>query len=271
MTALHPLVESVRTLAHARQPISLAELGESALMERVDTKYVMTLANALEIINGLPASYRVLEVGGRRLCRYHTRYFDTADFALYHAHHAGRVPRHKVRLRCYVESEVRFLELKRRNNRGVTTKARVAADAHMNVGASLSAMRSALLDFPSGIALDALRPVLDVDYLRVTFVETERVERVTLDLDLRMSIGDRSAATPALAVLEVKQGGARRSAAHAMALSLHSRPLSFSKYCIGVALLQPGVKTNNYRATLRQLDALQLAGSSQHGGLRDVA
>jgi VTC domain len=271
MSTLHPHVKSLRYAARARASISLAELGDSALMERTDTKYLLTATAAANLVSRLPSNYRVLQIEGRRVGRYHTTYFDTADFALFHAHHAGRVPRHKVRMRCYLDSQLCFLELKRRNNRGLTTKQRIAVGKSFDVSEVLSVMRSDLRDFPAGVHVGSLRPVLDVDYLRLTLVDTVRVERVTIDLDLRLQVRGSEHRVPSLAVVEVKQGGARRSAVHELALAEHCRPLSFSKYCVGIALLQPGVKSNNYRATLRQLASLQRSSQVVEGELRDVA
>ena len=66
-------------------------------MDRVDTKFLLPAVSAPGILASLADGYRVLEVSERRLSRYSTRYFDTPDLRLYHAHHAGRGRRYKVR------------------------------------------------------------------------------------------------------------------------------------------------------------------------------
>jgi hypothetical protein len=42
----------------------------------------------------------------------------------YHAHHAGRVNRQKIRVRTYVETGSQFLEIKRHQKKGRTVKVR---------------------------------------------------------------------------------------------------------------------------------------------------
>src|SRR5687768_2586669 len=119
-------LREVAAMAGGFEPVSLHEIGAAALMDRVDTKFVLPVGSVAGILASLKGGYRVLEVGGRRLSRYSTRYFDTPDLRLYHAHHAGRARRYKVRVRTYVDSEARYLEVKLRTNRGRTTKERVS-------------------------------------------------------------------------------------------------------------------------------------------------
>ena len=70
-------------------PISLAEMGRVALLNRTDTKYVLSLDALRPIMTELITSYATLEVQGTRMSHYRTLYFDSADFDLYRRHHAG--------------------------------------------------------------------------------------------------------------------------------------------------------------------------------------
>jgi SPX domain protein involved in polyphosphate accumulation len=67
----------------------------------------------------------VLEINGARLHHYQTLYFDTRDFALYSQHHNGQRARYKVRVREYLDSEMAFLEVKRKTNQNRTIKSRL--------------------------------------------------------------------------------------------------------------------------------------------------
>jgi hypothetical protein len=51
---------------------SLPELSHVALLDRVDTKYVMTLNQLYQALHQLKSQYRVLDIKGRRLNQYQT-------------------------------------------------------------------------------------------------------------------------------------------------------------------------------------------------------
>ncbi len=117
--ALPDNVDAIVDAAAQFQSISLADLGQSALMDRLDSKFIVPVADIPALLSGCAGRYRVLEVNGRRLCGYATTYYDTADLAFYRAHQTGRLPRRKVRVRDYVDTGARFLEEKVKNNLGL--------------------------------------------------------------------------------------------------------------------------------------------------------
>ena len=107
------------------QPISLAEMEDSALLERVDTKFILTEQQLAEMLANISHAYRVLEIKNVRLFQYRTLYFDTLDFALYRQHHSGKRNRHKIRFRCYEDSGLAFLETKFKVSEDRTIKTRI--------------------------------------------------------------------------------------------------------------------------------------------------
>ena len=64
-------------------PITLSEMADVALLDRMELKYIMLQRTLARVLSSLSADYRVLAIAGRRLSHYRTLYFDTADFALY--------------------------------------------------------------------------------------------------------------------------------------------------------------------------------------------
>jgi hypothetical protein len=258
-----PLPDPVRALVAAAAPldgVSLAELGTAALMERVDTKFLLPAALAPEAVRRCGAWYHALEVNGRRPCGYRTTYYDTADLALYHAHHAGRGTRRKVRVRTYLATGERYLEVKLRTNGGRTVKSRLRVpDGRADVLAHPDARP--LLDpvlRPAGPSHAArspgeLREVVEVDYTRLTLVGRDGAERVTLDLLLAFATDDGAASFPGVAIAEVKQARHGRSCFLAAMRALGCRPVSISKYCLGVASLHDGAKKNHYKPLLHRI------------------
>ena len=103
-------------------PISLDRLDSVKLMNRVDTKYVVTPKQLEAVLERSSLTHCVLEIGGRRQMPYDSVYFDTADSEMYIRHHDRRLVRRKVRTRMYVDSGDTFLEIKLKNNHGRTKK-----------------------------------------------------------------------------------------------------------------------------------------------------
>jgi hypothetical protein len=254
--------ETLREVAAAAgrfQPVSLHEIGSASLMDRVDTKFVLPALSVAGILESLGAEYRVLEVSGRRLSRYSTRYFDTPDLRLYHAHHAGRARRYKVRVRTYVDSEARFLEVKLRTNRGRTTKQRVSL-AHDLLDPMQRLEHEALLGIDQALSLRELRESMVVDYTRVTLVRRNAPERITLDLMVRFSRAAESRAYPGVVIAELKQARRVRSPFLDALRAKGVRAGSLSKYCLGITALAPEARTNRFRGALRRLETTDGGG-----------
>ena len=229
------------------EPIDLAELDRVTLMSRMDTKYAFDIERLPEVIATLHPEYRVLEVNGVRGTLYRTLYFDTAERKHYFDHHNGRTFRSKVRFREYVGSDLFFLEVTRKTGRGGTDKARIRVEA---ISDTLGAEQQAFVAEASNCALP-LRPMLWNEFFRTTFVHRERMERLTIDLDLSFSNATGRAALPDLCVAELKEARTGHGSPFtALMRSIPVPPSNLSKYCIGTLLLDPSIKHNNFKPTL---------------------
>ncbi|HML22271.1 MAG TPA: polyphosphate polymerase domain-containing protein [Aggregatilinea sp.] len=242
-----------RALA-AFEPITLAEMDAVALLDRVDTKYVLRAEQLYTVLRQIAQAYRALEIKGTRLNHYQTLYFDTPDLALYRQHHNGCGSRYKVRERKYIESDLAFFEVKRRTNQDRTVKSRLQIP-------DIEPMLDHLVDECGGadpaVDVDGLEPKLWNEFQRITLVSTQQPERLTLDLNLRFAWGDAIEALPGIAIAEVKQAQASQPSAFVQQMrGLGIRPTSFSKYCVGICMLYDGVKTNNFKSRLRLVNKL---------------
>ncbi len=235
-------------------PITLAEIGDAALLNRVETKYVVSADTIPALLTAIRDDYRVLSIEGTRLNRYKTLYFDSADFALYRRHQAGATNRYKIRSREYVETGTTFLELKHKTNKKRTQKQRTLTDDFLHV-----------IDRPSWEFLhtrcphniDALYGRLFSYYKRITLVSRHSAERVTIDLDLSFEWEDRRKLLNDVAIVEIKRAPhATHSPVAQQLREWRIRPTRFSKYCIGVTQIYPHVKHNNFKPQLRLLDKI---------------
>jgi len=255
--ALAPRIEELRPLGIPEvldrfESISLSELGSESLLDRMDRKFIMPVSAVPEILAELVGQYRVLEVGHSRISRYHTVYYDTPDFRLYHDHHSGRFPRFKVRLRSYESSGEEWVEVKRKSRGGRTQKIRFP---HSSGGTDPMEVLTVAnpLSLGDSISPRDLRPVIDVRYHRATLVGREGRERVTLDTLLECELGGERRNFPGMAILEVKQANTFDSPIVRLLREHRIRPVGISKYCLCVASLEPKVKTNRFKPTLRRV------------------
>jgi hypothetical protein len=238
------------------QPISIQEMDSVRLMNRTDTKFLVSRLELDELLHGLSDRYRVLEVEGVRLNRYRTLYFDTADFLCYRQHHSGKRNRFKVRKREYVESRLSFLEYKEKTNKGRTIKSRIKLGS---IAELIDEKENAFIDERTHEHRE-YEPKLWNNFGRITLVDITAGERLTIDTDITFQYGDRNAGVPELVIIEVKrdeQSGVSevlRQLKHQLV-----RPESMSKYCLGVALLYPEMKSNNFKQKLLKIEKIKLA------------
>lgn len=238
---------------------SLVDLDNAVLMNRVDTKFLVPLSTLPILVAELPHSYSMLQIGGNTCFKYESTYFDTDDYLFYQMHHRGKLNRHKVRVRNYVDSDISFLEVKFKNNKKRTMKQRVGLDS--SAGRDLRLHQNFLhrLNVPHA---HSLLPSLKNSYHRIALASEERGERLTIDFNLSnqaLHDGDRSQHFENVAIIELKQARIdRRSPFFTLVRRLGIRPTSFSKYCLGMAFTHSSntIKYNRFKPIIRRLEHL---------------
>ncbi len=238
---MNPALQSV---FEALAPTYLHEVQNAALRDRIDTKYLLTEEQALVIFSSLIDRYKVLEVEGFRGGHYRTLYFDTPALSMYHAHHSGLRERYKVRFRSYVDSRISFLEVKRKTNRNRTVKTRIPMDAALRFDARASDFLATQVPYDPA----DLKPYIHNEFIRVTLVGVEHLERLTLDFALSVGLGNTQIDLPGLVVVEVKQKKYTAQAGIFRQLhELHLLPTSFSKYVFATSQLTADVRQNRFK------------------------
>lgn len=236
-------------------PITLAEMASIRLMNRLDTKYLLTTADLCRFLELASTDYLVQQIDGLREADYHTVYLDTPLQDMYYAHERGRSVREKIRVRTYVGSRLSFLEVKHKNNKGRTDKRRI------RIG-SLRTLRTDggadFLRLNAWYALEQLSPQLENRFRRITLVNRARTERLTIDCDICFTNLNthRTASLTNLAVVELKRDGRVPSPVRAILRAMHIAPSSFSKYCMGCALTDNSLRQNRFKQRLRRITRL---------------
>jgi len=247
-------IASLEALMGRFDPISLKEMDGVALLNRTDTKYVMRTSQLQQALAQLTTRYRVLTIANQRLNHYQTVYFDTPDLALYTRHHDGAKNRYKVRSREYVDSHLSFLEVKFKTNKNRTIKSRMQTP---DVVTEFDAGTASFVHdhCPNDPAL--LGPKLWNQFIRITLVSKQSVERLTLDINLEFQREEARVGLPGIAIAEVKQEGFDRQSDFIQQMrGMSVRPSGFSKYCMGVASLYDEVKKNNFKPQMLQVGKL---------------
>jgi hypothetical protein len=249
-------------------PISLDEMNGIRLMNRIDTKFVVTLPVLNDLLFMAKPYYRVQEVDGERNIPYYTVYFDTFDFGFFNDHQCGRAFRQKVRIRSYVHSHLNFLEVKTKDNHGRTRKKRVEMKEfdpqHPLLDISFRSSDAEFAkyrDFLCSILMrspDVLGEQMENRFHRITLVNNSKTERLTIDTDLsfhNLTTG-KTRQLDEIAVVELKRDGLFPSPIIELLRQLHVQPLSFSKYCMGLSMTDSRLRSNRFKPRLHRIDSM---------------
>lgn len=231
--------------------VDLDELFDIAdLQTRRDRKYLLPVDEAWALLDGTAA--RVLEIDGLRSFDYESIYFDTASRDSYLGSARRRPRRFKVRTRTYLDTQECLLEVKVRDHRGNTVKHRRPYDLgqrhHLTAaGAAFVTEVEAAAPF---VAL--LGAALEVRYHRSTFVLSSTSDRVTVDRCISWAgIGSPSLQVRGLAIIETKSSGPPTEVDRKLWQAGH-RPRSISKYCTGLAAVDPSLPSNKWHRVLER-------------------
>jgi hypothetical protein len=253
--------QQVETLLSQYRSHNLNDLKNAGLMKRVDTKYILPISDLERLLLILEPFYTVLEIDFSRSFAYRTTYFDTSEFGFYLMHHNGKLNRYKIRHRLYVDSGDLYVEVKHKTNKRVTQKDRVLIDGN---NGNLNCI-NALVAKPFEGNRQPLFKSLTCSYVRIALADETNGERVTLDFNLSFTDPNHAQtgqSTPVL-IAEVKRES-RKAPSRFIDLMdrLRHKPVSFSKYCIGCALVHSDkLKTNRFKATLNTLAQISQEGN----------
>lgn len=243
------------------EPISLSKMESVKLMNRIDTKYVVPLSVLPHILSKAVDDYFIQEIDGVRLFTYDTMYYDTDDLDMYIRHHDRRLVRQKIRVREYVDSDLCFLEIKKKNNKGRTKKKRIAIPRATNLTGDIIGHGkkdytiAQFVEAKSRYRWDQIAPKLRTRFHRITLVNRAMTERLTIDIDLSWEnqTTENIVSLPRMVIIELKRDGQVPSPMLHIMLEERIRPLKVSKYCIGTALTSPSVKQNRFKAKIRKI------------------
>jgi len=252
-------LDTIINILNQFDPISLKDMDRVKLLNRVDTKYVFELNRLSSVLSDISDCYYVLEIDNIRTNSYKTLYYDTPNYDFYKGHHNGKLNRTKIRFRKYIESNLNFLEIKLKTNKERTDKRRTKIS---DIEIDLSSDSQQFIDENSLVEGMDLQPALWNSFTRITLVHKTINERLTIDLNLAFEDCNTGKETsiPHITIAELKQGKANVNSDFVKAVKkYHIRPMGMSKYCIGLALLNNQLKSNNFKERILKINKLKYA------------
>ncbi len=234
--------------------ISLEEMDNVKLLDRIDTKFIVHENQLPEFLDAVATNYDLLVIDGNWSHPYETLYFDTPGFQLYFMHHNGKRNRYKLRSRKYVNSGISYFEIKTKTNTSRTVKHRMKVDVFPEL------IDSTLIEYISKHTPgdpQTYVPSLRVFFDRITLVNRVDRERLTFDTNLRYQNNGSEIAIEDIVIAEIKQEKHSVSP-FAQFMKIHrQRSHYISKYCLGITRMNSSIKTNLFK---HKLDMLKKMG-----------
>jgi hypothetical protein len=178
-------VEDINEGLGTFNPIGLGEMDNVRLMDRIDTKYILSVSRIPDLLKKMDGDYKILEINKLRSFPYLTTYFDTDDYMFFNQHVIGKPERNKVRFRKYENSGSTYLEVKRKTRKNRTIKWRIESD--MTPDRIIDKRGYDFITNYIPLKTDVLKPVLITCFKRTTFAGSEFNERLTIDYNLSFS------------------------------------------------------------------------------------
>lgn len=244
------------------EPHSLIQQSSAALMNRIDSKYLLPITLFNPLMKAIAADYSILNAHGRQIFSYQTTYFDDEKRQFYLDHHNGKLNRYKVRFRRYVESDMGFMEVKFKNNQKRTIKQRIPMDCTLPNQVRMNDFVKDTLGYSV-----TLETVLFVNYQRITLLNKSNLERITIDLNLsfRNAINQAQSIHEKTFIIEIKQDRKPFPSSCRNFIKHHGyQEINFSKYCMGSVLTNnitegsSPLKSNRFKPILHQLKKLNV-------------
>ena len=220
-------------------------MDDVKLMNRTDTKFAFKLEKLPLILEKMQPFYRVLSINDKLIHDYRSLYYDTIGRKFYLDHHNRRVNRNKIRFREYVGSDLTFLEIKKKNNKGRTIKKRIKAT---KISDKLTVEQKQYINKIVGQDIN-VEAKQWINFSRITFVHKVQKERLTIDIELTFNNKQSSGDLKKIVIAEAKQERMSRSLSDFMKIAkeLHILPMRISKYCMSTLELNPTLKQNRFK------------------------
>ena len=166
--------------------------------------------------------------------------------------------RQKIRTRRYSSSGVCFLEIKNKNNHSRTKKKRIQLTEEAYPYYTCDEVATAWLGERCLYDAGSLGATLGTAFKRITLVNPERSERLTIDMDVRFRNfrTGMEAGLGRAVIIELKQDGRAGSRMREILLRHRILPCRISKYCAGITMTTPGIRAGRFKEKVRLIEKI---------------
>ena len=224
--------------------VSLSELSDYKLLNRIDTKYICNISHIPQILNLAMKDFKVQVSNNEMMFGYESLYFDTPDMKTYFDHHQGKRIRYKVRFRKYLDTGDVFLEVKKKKNYIRTDKKRSEFEFSNKMNNEHLNFLNTHIEVPKS----GLDPTIWTLFNRITLAGKNHLERITIDTGICFKNNSKEISLPNLAIIEVKRNKTGSISPFIQILKeTRIRPYGISKYIMGNILINPNLKHNRFK------------------------
>jgi hypothetical protein len=249
------MIEKIAAKCALFKPISLKDMDAANFMDRIESKYSIHRDLLPSVLKKISKDYFILQIDNLRIFPYSTLYYDTENNLLYKSHHMGKLLRYKIRYRKYLACDLSFLEIKQKTTGDRTVKNRIRID---DIETSLSERARLYIDENTPFQNTSLEPKIYTNFSRITLVSTAINERATIDINIHFEFNGIDHSFDNLVIIEVKKNTHSSSSSSLIKTLRHFRvvPDGISKYCIGRAMIEKDLKSNNFRQGIKTINKI---------------
>jgi len=227
--------------------ISLTDYSTLNFSDAVESKFILSAKKLKKVLEEIRDDYFVLQIKEKRIFKYTNEYYDTEDYKLYMAYHNGYGSRYLIKDNHIEGVKDSSLEIKYQSNKGEISKKKQKTKG---LGIENNSIKEFVQE-NTPFNPQVLRKMLKNQFYRIVLIHKKNNEKITIDLDLKLSNAKNKIKLPYLAIIEVKQEKFSLYSDFILSLRKYNiQRTSLSKYCIGVALLNKDVKKNKFKSKL---------------------
>lgn len=247
-------------------PISLDQLNATvALMERMETKYIIHGSELKSILQEIKDDFFVLTINGKSIFDYDNVYMDTKDYMFYYQHENKQDKRAKIRTRHYVDSSLGYFEFKQREWK-VIRKFRYECGPD-NTGKMTNESMSFYYGVYQSLYGDApdhiIFPAVRNSYKRFTLCSKKNDERLTIDFDIELWDARNPEAKPVklqnLVIIESKSNSNTCKSREILKSRGIEDASGCSKYCLGLYYHHLVNSRNTFKDAISTIEAIRKA------------
>ncbi len=222
--------------------INLVNYGQIDFGDSSESKFILGAKKLKKVLEEIKDTYYVLQIKNQRIFKHTNEYYDTQDYQLYMAYHNGNGTRYLIKNNEIEGVKGQSIEIKYQSNKGEVSKVKQKVKS-TDIGE--------FVQENSPFDPEALTKTLKNKFYRIVLIHKKNKEKITIDLNLKLSNKKNKIKLPYVAIVEVKQEKFSLYSDFMLSLRKHNvQRTSLSKYCIGVALLNKDVKKNKFKSKL---------------------